>query len=166
LPVTLPQSSTSASGTASRTTSGTASAPTSTNSSGASNTLSSQPTASASSSGLSSGAKAGIGAGVGLAALIALVLLGLFFFRRRKQRAAPSADEPNPYAKEYFDASAPGTATKYGHVGVSEKVELDSNAQRAELPSPPPAELFGGEVPRQELSGAETHKDVKAGIRP
>ncbi|KAF2448119.1 hypothetical protein P171DRAFT_428241 [Karstenula rhodostoma CBS 690.94] len=162
LPATSTQSSTSSA-------TGTASAPTTTNTSNVASAPGSSTTTE-SSGGLSTGAKAGIGAGIGAAALIALVMLGLFFFRRRKQRVASPADEPNPYisAQGYSSEGGEGIATKYGHVGVNEKAELDSNAQRAELPisQPPAAELFGGEVPRQELAGGDAHTGGKLdGIR-
>lgn len=105
---------------------------------------------------MSTGAKAGIGAGVAAVALIALVVLGLFLLRRRKRRAAPSSELENPYAGQYSDDTG-HNATKYGHVGVNEKPELDSNSNRAELPmyQAPPAELSGGDVPRSELAGGE-----------
>ncbi|KAL5375165.1 hypothetical protein DPSP01_011372 [Paraphaeosphaeria sporulosa] len=152
LPATTTQSST-ASATV------TVSASTTTSTSNTSNT-SSSPTTSASSGGLSTGAKAGIGAGIGAAALIALVVLGLFLFRRRKRRAAAPAELPNPYTTGYSDEGGQSATTKYGHAGVNEKAELDTNGQqRAELPmfQPPPAELSGGDVPRQELAGGDAH---------
>ncbi|KAF1968487.1 hypothetical protein BU23DRAFT_558521 [Bimuria novae-zelandiae CBS 107.79] len=126
-----------------------------------SNPSSSPSPTSAPSGGLSAGAKAGIGVGVAAVGLIALVVLGLFLFRRRKRRAATatSTDESNPYLLNgYGDNSSAGTATKYGHYGVAETSELDSNARRAELPhtNPEPVELSGGEVPRQELASGES----------
>ncbi|KAJ4298222.1 hypothetical protein N0V90_006121 [Kalmusia sp. IMI 367209] len=115
---------------------------------------------SASSGGLSTGAKAGIGAAVGGVALIALVVLGLFLFRRRKRRVASTTESTTPYAQAYSDEVGEGTATKYGHVGVAEKAELSGNSNRHELPSvnPKPAELPGGEAPRQELPGEHSNR--------
>jgi hypothetical protein len=47
--------------------------------------------ASGSNGGLSTGAKAGIGAGIGIVALIALIALGFFLYKRRTIRAANTA---------------------------------------------------------------------------
>ncbi|KAL5417364.1 hypothetical protein PMIN03_000160 [Paraphaeosphaeria minitans] len=160
LPATITQSSTASA-------TGTGSAPIVTSTSNSPNTSGSSTTG-ASSRGLSTGAKAGIGSGIGATALIALVLLGLFLFRRRKQRAVPSAELPNPYTTGYSHENGQSAATKYGHIGVNEKAELDSNGQRAELPMspPPPVELSGGDVPRQELAGRDAHNGGKRdGVR-
>ncbi|KAJ4355655.1 uncharacterized protein N0V89_003675 [Didymosphaeria variabile] len=146
LPATTTQASTGSSAT-----------PSSSNTSN--NSGSATPT-NASSGGLSTGAKAGIGAGVGAVALIALVVLGLFLFRRRKRRTASGTHElaPNPYMQGYNTQVVEGGATKYGRVGVAEKAELDTGVQRAELPQQPPAELSGGDVPKQGVSGALSSK--------
>lgn len=92
-----------------------------------------------SSSGLSTAAKAGIGAGVGGGMLILLIVLGLFFLKKRKQRAA--------YAPTYeLPPDAP--SHDYHHAGSAVKYEM-SSADASEVPNTErPAELPGSSSQR------------------
>jgi predicted lipid-binding transport protein (Tim44 family) len=110
-----------------------------------------------SSSGLSTGAKAGIGAGVGLAALIALVVLGLFLFRRRKRQQTPAyraanADE-QVYAERYAYKQDPDA-----YIGGSSELPAggDTTSVKHEMPAAveAPSELPATEVP---VEVAATH---------
>lgn len=83
-------------------------------------------------SGLSSGAKAGIGAGIGGAVLIAVIVLGLFLWRKRKQRA------------QYVQ---PG---ELGHDALTTKYEMyHDTAAKHELPSTVAVEVPHNEKPAE-----------------
>lgn len=86
-------------------------------------TTSPSTTPSSSSGGLSTGAKAGIGAGVGGVALIALIVLALFLWRRRKQRQIPYGKEQNHYGQEKHASE----------LGGGQRHELGDES-RAEMP--------------------------------
>jgi LPXTG-motif cell wall-anchored protein len=141
-PTSLPPSSSSSSSDPSNTT-------TSSSSSGSS---------SSSSSGLSTGAKAGIGAGIGGAILIALVVLGLFLFRRRKQRSTAMHDkavEPYKPVATTPDTTTTGT-TAYApplhqdpQAFGRHEMYNDSEAAKYEMPAPPRAEVQGRESPAE-----------------
>ena len=94
-------------------------------------------------SGFSTGAKAGIGAGAGIAALIALVVLGLFFWwkRGRKQQYARRPEElPNDMT--HYQAS-PFTKYELNHDDAI-KYELPHDNAVSEVPTNQrPAELSG-----------------------
>ncbi|KAJ4294112.1 hypothetical protein N0V90_007802 [Kalmusia sp. IMI 367209] len=121
--------------------------PTTTKSSAASSTSTdsatgtpNSPASGQSSGGLSTGAKAGIGAGVGIVALIALVVLGLFLWRRRRrnqQSQGHTIIEGDKYNAE--SSSAPAYempqlgAVKYEAYGTPQ-AELHNESQPAELP--------------------------------
>jgi LPXTG-motif cell wall-anchored protein len=125
-------------------------------------TSSSGSSSSPSSSGLSTGAKAGIGAGIGGAVLIALVLLGLFLFRRRKQRSTTMHDKA---VEPYKPVATPPDTTMTGTNAQAppphqnpqafgrHEMYNDSEAAKYEMPAPPRAEVQGRESPA-ELPGA------------
>ncbi|KAG4414319.1 hypothetical protein IFR04_012565 [Cadophora malorum] len=102
------------------------------------------PSSNSSSPGLSTGAKAGIGAGVGVAAFVALLILGFFLLKRRKRTARPSGQEPTPpyEAVSQHPYETEGKQLNDGGPGeldapVAHPAELTSdNTQRpAELPA-------------------------------
>jgi len=95
-------------------------------------TIHSPSTSSSSSSGLSTGAIAGIAAGCGAAAIIAILALILFFFRRRRQSKARIAElEDSAKARPGADA-AKGDYKPVSLADGSDMAEADSR-QVAEL---------------------------------
>ena len=109
---------------------------------------------------MSTGAKAGIGAGVGLVALIALVVLGLFLWRRKQNRKhIPYSQDQKTYPQGYAPPAEMGDASrqemgdatqrlemgrreavKYGHRS-DVTYEMPDNGTVNELPSQSPVEL-------------------------
>jgi LPXTG-motif cell wall-anchored protein len=121
-------------------------------------TTSSSSGSSSSSSGLSTGAKAGIGAGIGGAVLIALVILGLFLFRRRKQRSTAMHDkavEPYKPVATTPDTTMTGTTAQapppHQDLQAFGRHEMynGSEAAKYEMPAPPRAEVQGRESPAE-----------------
>jgi hypothetical protein len=108
-----------------------------------------------SNSGLSTPAKAGIGAALGIAALIALVVLGLFLRNRRTRKQTATVAEANAY-EPYQIAPYQNTSAMPGQRGEEVKHELDhgNEGPKYEMPQPTvvevdaqgqerPAELMG-----------------------
>ncbi|KAF2107396.1 hypothetical protein BDV96DRAFT_589176 [Lophiotrema nucula] len=91
------------------------------------------PTSSHTSSGLSTGAKAGIGAGVGGAALLALVFLGFFLYRRRKNKQIQTA------------AGVSAAASGVGYGGAAMTQDRKSPVNEAHVP--PPDSPYAGMIP-------------------
>lgn len=112
-------------------------------SSDASSSTSALPTTTASpSSGLSTGGKIGLGVALGVAALIALVVLGLFYRRKRNHRRASKPQESayEPYQGQPQSGVAPVLPERreehYKH-----ELYHDSGAAKYEMPSHTVAEV-------------------------
>ncbi|KAF2852688.1 hypothetical protein T440DRAFT_466811 [Plenodomus tracheiphilus IPT5] len=134
---------------------------TSTTSSGTLSSSTSSPTTSFTPlppTGLSTGAKAGVGAAISIGALIALVVLGLYFWRKRKQGHASVKPKYEPAGTGYnattsYEPVPPPVPPRAKYEMYSDhdvaKYELQSISTVAEVPgSERPVELAGHAVQR------------------
>lgn len=147
--------SASASPLPSATGSGTTSATSSPSSSSSSSTASSLPTTAAApppSSGLSTGGKIGLGVALSVAAIIALVVLGLFFRRKRSQKRASKPQELayEPYQGQGVAPALPARREEH----CKHELYDDSGAATHEMPSQSVAEVdASGQERPAELMG-------------
>jgi hypothetical protein len=134
---------------------------TSTSSSGTATPTGATPSPSSSdkSSGLSTGAKAGIGAAVGIVAVIALLILGFFFLRRRKTRAQSPSSHP-------LTADYSGERKSMMHTEPQELSSFTDTSDMHKKTIPTPQELDPTSVGAHEMEGGEDIRRNGSSVSP